>query len=96
MRLHWNAAGGYWPTQGIRFKTVAEWMPQLPTTFDKVVDTVVRSTLFLPCTPTMLEAACVATGCLPTDVIDEKHPVVTLKFPFLLVSILDTPEHLTR
>ena len=30
MRLHWNAAGGYWPTQGVGFKTVAEWMPKIP------------------------------------------------------------------
>lgn len=96
MRTHWYASGGYWPNQGIAFPTVMDWMPRLPTTFDKVVDHVVGSVLFMPSTSTMLEAACAATDISPTDVIDESHALVTFKLPRLMVSILDTPEHLSR
>lgn len=96
MRTHWYAASGSWPNQGISFPAPIDWMPQLPTTFDKVVAYVVSKTLFMPMTSTMLQAACVATDIKQTDVIDESHPLITLRFPRLLVSILDTPEHLSR
>lgn len=96
MRTHWYAASGTWPTQGISFPAPLDWMPQLPTTFDKVVDYVAGQALFLPSTATMLQAACVATDIQPNDVIDESHPLIKLRFPRLLVSILDTPEHLSR
>ena len=96
MRTHWYAASGGWPNTGISFPTPMDWMPQLPTTFDNVVSYVVSKTLFVPMTSTMLQAACVATDIKPTDVIDVKHPLITLRFPRLLVSLLDTPEHLSR
>ncbi len=96
MRTHWYAASGSWPNQGISFPSPLDWMPQLPTTFDNVVDYVVGKTLFMPSTSTMLQAACVATDIHPNDVIDSTHPLITLRFPRLLVSILDTPEHLSR
>ena len=96
MRLHASTAGGWWPRLGITYRTPLDWAPTLPTTFDVVVDHVVRTTLFIPCTPTMLLAACVATDCQPTEVIGRAHPLITRGFPSLLVSILDTPEHVSR
>lgn len=96
MRAHWGAASGFWPDQGVSFPTPVEWMPRLPTTFDNVVDYVVRRLLYVECTPRMLSAACVATGIGPTEVIDDGHALLEYKLPRLLVSLLDTPEHLSR
>lgn len=96
MRTHWYAASGTWPNQGISFPAPLDWMPQLPTTFDNVVEAVVAKTLFIPMTSTMLQSACIATDITATEMIDETHPLITLRFPRLLVSLLDTPEHLSR
>jgi uncharacterized protein DUF1800 len=95
MRAHWLAAIGH-PTDGITYKTPMQWVPQLPTTFDNVVDYVARVVLRMECTPTMLQAACVATDCSATTMIDATHGLIRFKFPRLIVSLLDTPEHLSR
>lgn len=96
MRTHWNAASGTWPDQGIVFPKPMDWMPRLPTTFDNVVDSVARSLLYVECTSIMLNAACLATGIGPKEVIDEQSALLDYKFPRLMVSLLDTPEHLSR
>ncbi|MDX6297144.1 MAG: hypothetical protein QOI51_1001 [Nocardioidaceae bacterium] len=96
MQAHWDAASGAFPRQGMTLPPPMDWMPSLPTTFDNVVDRVVRRMLFLPCTPTMLRAACVATEIGPREMIHPTHPLVTHRFPRLAVTILDTPEHLSR
>jgi uncharacterized protein (DUF1800 family) len=96
MRLHWSAARGLWPKQGITYKTPMDWMPVLPATFADVVDHVVRTTVFLPCSPRMLEAACLATDISPNEVIDASSPLIRYKFPLLMVTILDSPEHFSR
>ncbi|MDX6309840.1 MAG: hypothetical protein QOI06_2886 [Nocardioidaceae bacterium] len=95
-RVHWYAACGAYPNQGITFLTPLDWMPQLPLQFKDVVDHVVRSVLFLPSTLSMQVAATIATDIQPTDVITTSHALVTHSFPRLLVSILDTVEHLSR
>lgn len=95
MRAHWLAAIGH-PTDAITYRTPIQWAPQLPTTFDNVVDYVARSLLYRPSTPTMLQAACVATDCKTTTMIDAGHALIRYKFPRLLASLLDTPEHLSR
>jgi uncharacterized protein (DUF1800 family) len=96
MHEHYLAANGNAPSTGITYKQPMDWMPQLPTTFDNVVDYIARSLLFLESTSTMLQACCVATDCNPTDVITPTHPLIRYKFPRLLVSLLDTPEHMSR
>ncbi|MGI8702012.1 MAG: DUF1800 domain-containing protein [Nocardioidaceae bacterium] len=96
MRAHWSAASGFWPQQGVSFPPPMAWMPPLPATFGEVVDFVVRSMLYVECSAKMLNAACVATGIGPHEVIDKDHALLAYKLPRLLVSILDTPEHLSR
>ena len=96
MQAHWNAASGAFPHEGITLPRPMEWMPGLPTTFDNVVDFVVRRMLVLPCTQTMLHAACLATETGPREVIHRTHPLVTRKFPRLAATILDSSEHLSR
>ena len=71
-------------------------MPRLPATFREVVEYVVGQVLFVPMTQTLLDAACKATDIGPRDLIDEDHLLIRFKFPRLMVSILDTPEHLCR
>ncbi len=96
MRIHWYATTGIFPSQGITYRKPMDWMPKLPARFDEVVDYVVRTTLFMPCSATMLQAACVATDIKPKEMIDAQHRLIAYEFPRLLVSILDTPEHLSR
>jgi uncharacterized protein (DUF1800 family) len=96
IRAHWLTAADYFPSQGISYPRPMDWMPTLPTTFDRVVDHVVRRTLFLECTSTMLKAACVATDLQPKDQIGERHALIQYKFPRLMVSVLDAAEHLKR
>jgi hypothetical protein len=96
MRMHWYAAQGSWPNGGITFQRPMDWMPRLPASFRQVVEHVVGEVLQLPMTQTMLAAACAATDIEERATIDEDHPLLGLKFPRLMLSILDTPEHLSR
>lgn len=96
MRMHWRAATGHFPTQAITYRKPADWLPALPATFADMVDYLVRTTLFVPYTSTMLQAGCVATDIKATDTITSTHPLTTYKFPWLLVAVLDTPVHLSR
>jgi hypothetical protein len=98
MRMHWRAASGSFPFDGagIAYRKPIDWMPPLPATFATVVDHVVRTTLFVECTPTMLQAACLATECTQAEVITDTHRLVRLRVPWLVVSILDTAEHMSR
>ncbi len=96
MHAHWYAASGFFPKAGIIYRPAMDWMPQLPTTFDEVVDYVARNLLFLPCTPTMLEAACVATDTDPLDMVSDTSVLIKFGFPWLLCALLETTEHLSR
>jgi hypothetical protein len=60
------------------------------------VSYVVGNVLFLDCTDTMLQAACLATDLQPDTRITESHSLIRYKFPRLLVTILDAAEHLMR
>ncbi len=76
--------------------------PQPPTTpvasirFDELVDHLCRTMLGQPVAPTMLQAACEAAGCAPTDVITSQHRIVAWEMPRLLTVLLDSPLHMTR
>lgn len=96
MRTHWYASGGYWPKQGISFPSPIDWMPPLPERFDNIVAYVVEHLLFLESTQTMVDAACAATDHGEHDVIDASDSLVKFALPRLLVTLLDTPEHLSR
>ena len=96
MRMHWYEARGTGPRQGITFRQPIDWMPRLPAMFHEVVAHVVAQVLSLPMTQTMLDAACKATDIGQGELITEHHELLRLKFPRLMVSILDTPEHLSR
>jgi uncharacterized protein DUF1800 len=96
MRVHWCAAGAFWPDQGITYLAPLDWMPPLPARFEDIVAHVVESVLSLPMTATMLDAACTACEIDKDLIIDEDHKLLRYKFPRLMVSILDTPEHMSR
>lgn len=96
MRAHWSAAGANWPTLGIVYPGSLDWMPQLPAMFEDVVAHIVGLVLSVPMTQTMLDAACTACDIDERDVITEQHALLRAKFARLMVSILDTPEHMSR
>lgn len=64
--------------------------------FDELVDHLCRTMLGRPVTPTMLQAACEAAGCAPSDVITPQHRIVAWEMPRLVTVLLDSPLHMTR
>jgi uncharacterized protein (DUF1800 family) len=93
---HWMAAGGYWPNEGITFVPPADWVPTLPAQFSDVVDHVARTLLQVPATHTMQLAAQKATGLTAQSMVESDGLLMKFRFGWLLVSLLDTPAHLSR
>jgi hypothetical protein len=44
----------------------------------------------------MLATACKAIDAEPTSVVDEDTAIYRFRIPLVLLSILDTPEHMSR
>jgi hypothetical protein len=95
-KAHLNIAGGFWPKTSMHIRTPMQWMPALPARFDFVVDHICRRMLARPASEALIATACLATGVGRRERITRDHPVVTWKMPWLLQSLLDTPEHMTR
>lgn len=96
MRAHWLTAGSFWPRSGITWQAPTYWLPKLPIRFDLLVDHVSRLMLARPSSDALLQAACLATDCKPSDIITPLHRLVKTRLPWLYVTVLDTPDHLTR
>ncbi|HEX2177715.1 MAG TPA: DUF1800 domain-containing protein [Nocardioidaceae bacterium] len=93
---HLNIAGGFWPKTRMRRRPALAWMPELPARFDFVVDHLCRQIHARPASDAMIDAACLATGARRRERITGKHRIVGWQLPWLLQSLLDTPEHMTR
>lgn len=94
--VHWNAAGGWWPSAEVTYRSPASWLPAPSVSFRDLVDHLTRTLLGRVSTATHLQAACLATGHQPDDVVTAASDIVAWKMPRLLVTLLDTPEHYTR
>ena len=95
-RVHNNIAGGWYPSTAVRYKPVGYWLPPLPIRFDAFVDHLCRTILARRSTPPLLDIASKAVDALPADKITTDHPLVKWRMPQLLVSLLDTPHHMSR
>jgi len=94
--MHWSAAGRWWPGEGIRWRSPMQWMPRKRIRFDLLVDHMCQELLGKRSNRRLLEAACQACQVRPREVIDKDHPVVRWRFHWLIGTLLDTPDHLTR
>lgn len=95
-RMHWDMAGGWWPSKRVVYRAPASWLPQPSIRFDLFVDHLCRSLLGRKSTPTLLQAAAVATGLRLDETITSGHALIRWQMPRLLLCLLDSPAHMTR
>lgn len=96
LELHYAMSGGWWPKDGIRYRTPSQWLPTPTIRFDRLVDHLSQQLLHRRATPRLLRACCQATNVGSQDKITANHALVKWSFARLLTTILDTPAHLTR
>jgi hypothetical protein len=96
MTTHRDLTGGWWPSEGVAYRSPAAWLPGKRVRFDALVDHLSRQLLHRRSSPRMLRACCEATGVAPGDVITRDHALVKWSMPRLLTTFLDSPDFLTR
>lgn len=94
--MHWNMSAGWWPVAGVRYRKPVAFLPQRRMRFDALVDHLCRVLLGRRSTPRLLEAACVATGTGPREIVTRDHPVMSWKWVKLAGTLLDSPQHMSR
>ena len=71
MDLHYSMAGGWWPSEGIRYRTPGAWVSSMkPVRFEDLVDAVSRDLLHRPASKRLVQTATLATGCKARAKID--------------------------
>jgi uncharacterized protein DUF1800 len=96
MNAHLAMSGGWWPSEGITYRSHGSWLPQDRVRFDLLVDHLSQRLLHRRSTSRLLRACCEATGLAPGEVITRDHPLVKWSMPRLLTTFLDSPAFLTR
>ena len=96
MSVHYVMSGGWWPTQGIKYRKRTFWAPKLPIRFDKLVDHLARQLLHQRSTTTLLAACCEAVDCRPEEKITRDHAVMKWDNARLLTVFLDSPDFYLR
>ena len=94
--MHWGMAGGWWPSKEASYRSARSWLPQKSVRFDDLVDHLSERILFRPASKQLLKACCQATGLRPGTKITKSHDLVEWGMPRLLVTLLDSPAHMTR
>jgi uncharacterized protein (DUF1800 family) len=94
--IHYSMAGGWWPKTDIAYRTRASWMPAATVRFDVLVDHLSTQVLGKPVPDRLLQACCQATGLAAETTITASHSVRTSRFPLLMTTLLDSPDHMHR
>lgn len=95
-RVHKNTSAAVMPRQGAVFADPESFLPALPRPFHELVDHLCRLLLARPADDRLVLTACEATATTKTEQIDPTSPLLTRRFPVLLLALLDTPDHMTR
>jgi hypothetical protein len=95
MRFHQSAAAG-WADEKTVYRKPEQWLPGRHPRFDEVVDHLCQQLMHKHSTKKLLKACCVAVEIPPYEAIDKDHELVEWKFPRLLATLLDSPDHLSR
>jgi hypothetical protein len=94
--LHVTLAGGWWPSKGVSYPSLANRLPDLPARFDAIVDDTSRRILQRPATP-RLQKACRQMLELSADRRFERAADFgEWRLVQLLATVLNSPAHAVR
>ena len=94
-RMHWNLAGGSYPTRDVTYKPPRWWVPRHDLRLDRYVDHLCRLLLGRRSTSLELKVVCQATGLRPDDrIVKNDHARST--FVRIAAALLDSPTHMSR
>ena len=95
-RMHWNLAGGWYPTGHVVYRRPTYWLPQRRIRLDAYVDHMCRMLHGKPSTSRQLKAVCQATGLRPREFVTRDHALGSWLMVRLVSVLLDTPNHMSR
>jgi Protein of unknown function (DUF1800) len=95
MRFHLGASAG-WADKATRYRQPEQWLGGRHPRFDELVDRLCGELLHRPSTGKLLKACCTAVDVKPYETVDKDSDLVRWRFPQLLTTILDSPDHLSR
>src|SRR3712207_9452392 len=94
--MHWSQAGGWWPSNGVRYRSTRHWMPREPLRLDAYVDHLSRTFFGISAPDWLLRTALQATGLRGREIVLRDHPVASWLAVRLIGALLDTPLNTTR
>ena len=94
--MHWAQTGGWWPSNGVRYRPPSHWMPRDPLRLDAYVDHLSRTFFGTPAPERLVRTAVQATGLPAREVVSRDHAVASWLGVRLIGALLDTPLHMTR
>jgi uncharacterized protein (DUF1800 family) len=94
--IHVTMSGGWWPTTGATYRTVASWLPGATFTLEQLVRHLSVQVLSQTATPALVTAVSQVVGYSPGTTMTASHPVARWMFPQVLTTLLDSPLHMTR
>ncbi len=95
MRFHMGAAAG-WADTATGYRKPEQWLGGVHPRFDELVDRLCGELLHKESSKKLLKACCTAVDVKPYDPVDKDSDLVKWRFPQLLTTILDSPDHLSR
>ena len=95
LQMHLNLGAGAFPSEGVKYRAGASWLPASTIRFDALVDHLCRTWLGRPADERLLNSATQAVGVAPSTVIDSARMGGSWTYPRLVMSIFDTPQHMT-
>src|SRR3954454_12808733 len=85
-----------WDFPGADVATAGRWLGGVPPRFDELVARLCAELLHKESSKKLLKACCTAVDVKPYDPVDKDSDLVKWRFPQLLTTILDSPDHLSR
>ena len=94
--MHWSQAAGWWPVDGVSYRSPKRWVPRKPLRLDAYVDHLSRTFFGTPAPDWLVTTAVHATGLPKDHVVSRRHEVASWLGVRLIGALLDTPLHMTR
>jgi len=95
-RMHWEHVGGWWPRDGVTYRSTKHWVPREPLRLDAYVDHLSRTFFGRPAPDWLVSTALQATGLPAREVVTRDHVVADWLGVRLIGALLDTHLHMTR
>jgi hypothetical protein len=96
MAVHYDMAGGWWPSKGVHYPSPTSWLPASSVSFDHLVDHMAQRILQRHASDRLHQACRQAVATAGHDVITKDHPVMQWLFPRLLTTFFDSPDFFRR